>query len=93
MAKYNIVARRNPNIDWSAWCNTDDPKVAENAKKTIEEYGYEWSDEEPFCAATFKARCYALGIKPKKINEFANGRYKFTTADIEILETIGGDKK
>ena len=38
MAKYNIVARRNPNIDWSAWCNTDDPEVAENAKKTIEEY-------------------------------------------------------
>ena len=93
MAKYNIVARRNPNTDWSAWCNTDDPEVAENAKKTIEEYGYEWSDEEPISVATFKARCYDLDIKPKKINEFAKGRYKFTTADIERLEMGGGDKK
>jgi hypothetical protein len=88
MAKYKIYARRNPYTDWSAWCDTDDEKVAENAKQVIESYEYQWTDEELMSRNDFKARCFGRGIKLGKINKFVEGRYRFSSADITTLEEM-----
>ena len=86
MGKYKIYARRNPYTDWTAWCDTNDIKVAQKSKAVIESYGYQWTDEELMPRTTFKVRCFAKGISIGKINKFMERRFRFSSADIETLE-------
>ena len=85
MGKYKIYARRNPYTDWTAWCDTNDIKVAQKSKAVIESYGYQWTDEELMSRTTFKGS-FAKGISIAKINKIMERRFRFSSADIKTLE-------
>lgn len=85
MAKYKIYARRNPYTDWTAWCDTNDIKVAQKSKAVIESYGYQWTGEELMSRTTFK-KSFAKDISIGKINKFMERRFRFSSADIKTLE-------
>ena len=87
MAKFNLIARRHIGEDWSAWCSTNDEDTVKRNIKVIESYGWMWSLEEPVYRHIFKTTCEARGIDKHRIAEYCKGRIKFTTEDIEILET------
>ena len=88
MGKYKIYARRNPYTDWTAWCDTNDIKVAQKSKAVIESYGYEWADEDLMSRKTFKVRCFDEGISLGSVRKFIKGRYKFSSADIKTLGAL-----
>jgi hypothetical protein len=85
MSKYNVLARRNSNSDWTAWTNTDSKRTAAHAIKGIMSYGYQWTLENPMTHTSFLTTCYAKGISPARAKLFAKGRTHFTTHDINYL--------
>lgn len=85
MSKYNVLARRNSNSDWTAWTNTDSKRTAAHAIKVIMSYGYQWTLEKPMTQTPFLTACYAKGISLARAKLFAKGRTHFTTHDINYL--------